>query len=185
MAIPDDTPRLDIPQGKKRIPNKTQQALTEQGLGWCSSCHAVKPLTDFRRNKNRLNGARGSCRECEAIRDRQRERTEARRQWMQEWKRTKRRMNSNKQKPIVRGIYILHMNGVYKIGKSIDVHFRVANLRASLPYPTQHLHTIPVNGDLSAAESTFHVRLHHRRLNGEWFALAANELAELLAVAEM
>lgn len=79
-------------------------------------------------------------------------------------------------------IYLLRSEqGHYKIGKSKDVPNRTKALGTALPFKTELIHTIKA-ADMVAVETQLHERYAHCRLNGEWFALTVEEVAEVMAL---
>jgi hypothetical protein len=75
-------------------------------------------------------------------------------------------------------VYLLGGGSYYKIGKAKDPERRTETLAVQLPYPVELLHTIE-SDDYSRAEGYLHERYAHKRLNGEWFNLSDEDVAEI------
>lgn len=176
--------------------------LANAGYCYCTPCKQIKPIDAFRPNPARANGAQSTCKDCEGIYNRQRNKTahriafqkqrrERNREWRKQWRqnpeirlklkqsRKKYKTKTNQHAGVIRGIYILRMNDVFKIGQSTNIHRRVAELRGSLPFPAELIHSFVVEGDLSLAEMKIHHRYEKHRLNGEWFALTPDDIEEI------
>lgn len=72
-------------------------------------------------------------------------------------------------------VYLLESNGVYKIGKSVNVNRRLTQISPVMPYPVELLHAIRTT-DHSALEAQLHEMFAPKRLNGEWFELSARDV---------
>lgn len=177
--------------------------LANAGYCYCTPCKQIKPIDAFRPNPARANGAQSTCKECEIIYNRKRNKTEHRREyqnnrhknnreyhreWMSRWRRNpenrlkigqarkKYRTREKQNTTVIRGVYILRMGNVFKIGKSNNIHRRLAELRGMLPFPAELIHHIAVEDDLSLAETALHQLFIHRRMNGEWFGLTPDDI---------
>ena len=186
---------------KKFFTRKTVYALREYGVSFCTRCREFKELTLFRlyTNKGKEN-VYSHCIECEnevrRINNKKEQNQNKRYEYARTYRRTRgktpearakqreynKRYSSRKVKINHRGIYLLRMNDVYKIGMSVAVVNRIATLKASLPYASEMIHMIPVNGDLVEAERRLHRHFAHCRLNGEWFALTSDDVAFIMNI---
>jgi len=158
---------LDISDGKKP----------------CARCKVRKPLSDFKKDTRAKHGVASYCRECAyAI-------NKAKRQTPEYKKRNKiyARRCYDKARNKTRGgielndpgfIYVLHMNGVYKIGKSTNVKSRYIAIAGSMPQRVELIHSFPTSA-MSITEWELHQRFHQSRLNGEWFTLSTEEIEYL------
>lgn len=81
-------------------------------------------------------------------------------------------------------IYILFGNGVYKIGKTKNPKQRKTWLDIKLPFAVEIHHLIKTN-NMIACEYLFHDRYNQKRINGEWFNLTAEDVAEIKLVEQM
>lgn len=75
-------------------------------------------------------------------------------------------------------VYVLHSNGVYKIGHARVVDKRIEQISPALPYPVE-LEIALSSEDRFALERELHERYANKRLGGEWFALSNEDLFEL------
>jgi hypothetical protein len=75
-------------------------------------------------------------------------------------------------------VYVLKSPHGYKIGKTVNLKDRIRLFSVKLPFETslEHYAWFP---DYTAAERAFHQRFHDRRLEGEWFDLRPQDLAEI------
>lgn len=74
-------------------------------------------------------------------------------------------------------VYLLSMNGYFKIGKSITPDQRYQQLKILLPEKPELVHEIQTN-DVDYAERHWHLRFATQRTNGEWFKLSVNDVDE-------
>jgi hypothetical protein len=81
-------------------------------------------------------------------------------------------------------VYLLGGGGYYKIGKAKDPQRRAETLAVQLPYSVELLHAIE-SGDYARAEEYLHERFAHKRLNGEWFDLSDDDVAEITALSSL
>jgi hypothetical protein len=80
-------------------------------------------------------------------------------------------------------VYLLHWNGLYKIGMSINVKRRVVGL-AGVPATIDIVHTVKTK-DMSTAEKFLHRRFAQYRIKGkhrEWFSLPDDAVAWIRAL---
>lgn len=82
-------------------------------------------------------------------------------------------------------VYLTRMGRTkyYKIGKTNDPQGRLASLQTANPQKLTLLHTFKAD-NATAAEEDLHSALHHQRRTGEWFQLADEQKAALVAVIE-
>ena len=78
-------------------------------------------------------------------------------------------------------VYVIEAvgTGLVKIGRGLSATRRVRALSTGTPYPLRLLRTVPV-ADSQAQERALHARYGEFRRRGEWFALPADLLGELL-----
>ncbi len=81
-------------------------------------------------------------------------------------------------------VYLLKAGPHYKIGKSVNFEKRLTQIKLQLPHAVEVIHVIHA-ADHSKAESYWHRRFIARRLNGEWFELNQDEIAEFKSVSKM
>ncbi len=78
-------------------------------------------------------------------------------------------------------VYLMQWEDEYKIGKAVDVERRQKRLARELDRDITVLHRI-FSADYTRAESDLHRKYDDKRLHGEWFALAADDVAWLLSI---
>lgn len=66
--------------------------------------------------------------------------------------------------------------GHYKIGRTRNPEDRMATFGVKLPFQVEYQHLIQCD-DMRALEKTLHEKFDHKRVNGEWFALAPDDVA--------
>jgi hypothetical protein len=71
-----------------------------------------------------------------------------------------------------------------KIGLSKQPKVRFSQIGLQLPFPYEVLHLISAT-NMYEAESKLHQKYAHQRLNGEWFSLTENEVAEIRSIEKM
>jgi len=76
---------------------------------------------------------------------------------------------------VVGHVYLLKHDKVYKIGKSSDAARRYKEIRVQMPHKTEEVHVIETD-DPSGIEAYWHNRFRDKRLEGEWFALSADDV---------
>lgn len=82
-------------------------------------------------------------------------------------------------------IYLLKSaDGYYKIGRSQNVKGRMKAFSTQSPHPPELLHTIPAE-DMCRAEEGLHKRYAHRRIRGEWFELAEEDVRAICAITDL
>lgn len=74
--------------------------------------------------------------------------------------------------------------GLYKIGKSKDPEDRVRTFGVKLPFEVDLIHTIQC-ADYTAAEKALHLRFADKRSEGEWFALADEDVETIKAISAL
>lgn len=72
----------------------------------------------------------------------------------------------------------------YKIGLSKEPVTRIETMGVKLPFPIEALHLIPTN-DMFSAERLLHSRYDEKRVNGEWFALSDDDVAEICQIDQL
>lgn len=78
-------------------------------------------------------------------------------------------------------VYLLGSLHGYKIGKSKSLEDRVRLLGILLPFETKLVHSIACD-DPHGFERTLHQRYATQRINGEWFALSQEQVAEICSI---
>lgn len=78
-------------------------------------------------------------------------------------------------------VYLVQANCYFKIGRSKQPNVRFKQIGIQLPFPFEVLHVIPVD-DMHIAEKQLHAKYAHQHLNGEWFELAQDEVAEIMSL---
>jgi hypothetical protein len=76
-------------------------------------------------------------------------------------------------------VYLMRRGDAYKIGHSRNPEARVCSIQTGSPEQIELLAYWAVD-DACAVERGLHRRYAHCRLHGEWFALTAREVADLL-----
>lgn len=199
MASTNDTPQFKIEFGRGgRLKHESVHLLMRYGYYRCTRCAEIKPLDHFPSNgKGKLPKA--ICRHCQG--PAYRERSIRRRAYHREYTRKRRqrigtpvatrtthgivaRYRTLPGIPVHRAgpggyIYVIRMSGMYKIGKTVNLSKRIAELKGFLPLPIETIHTFSVANGLSQVESGLHRQFTHRRLNGEWFRLTDEDVATL------
>jgi hypothetical protein len=76
-------------------------------------------------------------------------------------------------------VYVLRSStGAYKIGLARNPQNRLETFTVKLPFEVEY-DTLIKTDDMRRLEAELHTRYSHKRINGEWFALDAADLAEL------
>jgi hypothetical protein len=84
-----------------------------------------------------------------------------------------------KSKPTNGYVYLIKAdNGLYKIGKSKNLHARINEFGVKLPVKTELIHSI-ANSDFSTLELELHERFSDKREHGEWFRLSESDIEEI------
>jgi hypothetical protein len=83
--------------------------------------------------------------------------------------------DSSKQVSGIGHVYLLKHDKVYKIGWSIDAARRYKEIRIQMPHKTEEVHVIETD-DPPGIEAYWHNRFRDKRLEGEWFALTADDV---------
>lgn len=79
-------------------------------------------------------------------------------------------------------VYVLRSpTGAYKIGYAENPANRLRTFSVKLPFEVEYELLIKTD-DMRSLEAKLHERYAHRHINGEWFALTADDLAELRAM---
>ena len=69
--------------------------------------------------------------------------------------------------------------GTYKIGHTNDIPTRFNTLDIKLPFEIELIHTI-ATPDRRSLEKSLHARYKNEHVNGEWFSLSGEQVAEIL-----
>lgn len=77
--------------------------------------------------------------------------------------------------PIAGYIYVVRSPHGFKIGKTVNLKQRTKLFEVKLPFKNSLEHYAWFD-DYTLAERNFHVRFHHKRLEGEWFDLDMTDL---------
>lgn len=72
-------------------------------------------------------------------------------------------------------VYLIKSPYGYKIGKSVNMKQRVQLFSVKLPFPIEVIHYAKFD-DYTVAESTLHRKFQDKRLEGEWFDLAPEDI---------
>lgn len=72
-------------------------------------------------------------------------------------------------------VYLLHSNGVYKIGHAKDLTRRMMQISPVMPHEVELVHAIKCE-NMVGLESELHQQFADKRLNGEWFNLSAEDV---------
>jgi hypothetical protein len=81
-------------------------------------------------------------------------------------------------------VYLIRANKVfYKIGIARDVYKRIAQLQTGCPFEVTLVHLIPTTYP-QRLEQGLHKIFEHKRLRGEWFALADADVKWICAFRE-
>lgn len=89
---------------------------------------------------------------------------ERRRQRTTQWKRI------NTDKKSAGYVYLLHHDGLYKIGMAEKLSRRLTQISPVMPHEVTLVHSIKTN-DMIGLEAELHEQYASKRMNGEWFAL--------------
>lgn len=81
-------------------------------------------------------------------------------------------------------IYLVAGGQYYKIGRSNDVDRRMTEISPKLPFELEVLFVLEVP-DMYQAEANLHHKFRDKRINGEWFALDADDVGWLCAQTEL
>jgi hypothetical protein len=87
----------------------------------------------------------------------------------------------NKQKGFIYLVKAITPDTHYKIGLSKDPVTRIDNMGIKLPFPIEPIHTFKTN-DMHVIETYLHQKYANKRLNGEWFELSEQDVADICAV---
>lgn len=80
-------------------------------------------------------------------------------------------------------VYLLQSpTGAYKIGRSAKPNDRLQTFKVALPFEVDYLCTIATE-DMYGLESRLHSLYAHKRVNGEWFNLEADDIAYIKSLA--
>jgi Meiotically up-regulated gene 113 len=81
-------------------------------------------------------------------------------------------------------VYLISGGGYYKIGLTTDLVARHRQIGAKLPFQTEVTHTIKTS-NVEGLEQYWHERFAAKRVEGEWFVLSLEDIAEFCEIAEM
>lgn len=81
-------------------------------------------------------------------------------------------------------IYLLYGGGYFKIGKTTQLSARGKQISLQLPFEVKLVHSINTN-NVDQAERYWHTKFKSKRLNGEWFSLNDEDVAEFSSIIEM
>jgi hypothetical protein len=84
-----------------------------------------------------------------------------------------------RQRPIRAGfVYLIKMGDYYKIGRTKDWSNRKQAYGLHLPLPYEEIVIFPTN-DMHAHERQLHQAFQDKRMNGEWFRLTEDDVAQI------
>lgn len=78
-------------------------------------------------------------------------------------------------------VYLLHHNGLHKIGVSSNVLKRLNQISPKMPYEVSLVHCIKTP-DMFALESALHEKYADKRANGEWFELSESDVEYIKSI---
>jgi predicted GIY-YIG superfamily endonuclease len=79
-------------------------------------------------------------------------------------------------------VYLLRsISGYYKIGKAKNPERRMKTFGVQLPFEVEFEHVIRCD-DMNAYEKELHRRHASKRINGEWFDLSPEDVADIKAI---
>lgn len=82
-------------------------------------------------------------------------------------------------------VYLIKSStGHWKIGRSKNPKDRLKTFGVILPFEVQYEHLIPAD-DMCKAESALHEKYAEKRVNGEWFLLTEDDIADIKAIERM
>ncbi len=87
-------------------------------------------------------------------------------------------------KPVKGYVYLLHHDGLYKIGRAKNLSKRLMQISPRMPHEVTLIHFIEAD-DMIGMESRLHERYADKRMNGEWFALSAADVQEIQDTGDM
>lgn len=80
-------------------------------------------------------------------------------------------------------VYLICMNNeYYKIGYAADVQARYLSIRSSSPYATKLVHVIATE-HMARLERLLHDQFADKRMDGEWFNLASDDVTTICGLA--
>ena len=75
-------------------------------------------------------------------------------------------------------VYLLHHDGLHKIGRTKSVPNRRTQIVAKMPHEVTLIHSIKTD-DMVGLEALLHERYAEKRMNGEWFALNYDDIQDI------
>lgn len=78
-------------------------------------------------------------------------------------------------RPLQGHVYLIFCAGLHKVGKTRDLESRIRGYQTALPGGVTLVHSFAAD-NMDEAEKVLHTRFGSKRRNGEWFALAPEDV---------
>jgi len=76
-------------------------------------------------------------------------------------------------------VYLLHHNGLYKIGMAKSITQRLTQISPVMPHKITLVCSVKT-ADMFFLEATLHERYAEKRMNGEWFSLSPSDVQDVM-----